>query len=103
VNPGGAGGFEVLHDLRRFIRIGVLCLHGPPGRVGAGGDKRQIRPATGPANHWSSRTGRNRRMALWLGFMPTTSAYFAGDTAYGNGRIFWEIRRRTSWKRWPSK
>jgi L-ascorbate metabolism protein UlaG (beta-lactamase superfamily) len=52
-----------------------------------------------PANHWSSRTGRDRRMALWSGFMLSTSGgnvYFAGDTAYGDGRIFREIRRRTS-------
>jgi L-ascorbate metabolism protein UlaG (beta-lactamase superfamily) len=50
-----------------------------------------------PAYHWSSRTGRDRRMALWCGFMLSTgggSTYFAGDTGYGNGRIFHEVRRR---------
>jgi L-ascorbate metabolism protein UlaG (beta-lactamase superfamily) len=50
-----------------------------------------------PANHWSARTGRDRRMALWSGFMLSTSsgnAYFAGDTGYGDGRIFQEMRRR---------
>ena len=50
-----------------------------------------------PAYHWSSRTGRDRRMALWSGFMLSTaggSAYFAGDTGYGDGRIFREVRRR---------
>jgi L-ascorbate metabolism protein UlaG (beta-lactamase superfamily) len=50
-----------------------------------------------PANHWSARTGRDRRMALWSGFMLRTSrgkAYFAGDTGYGGGRIFQEMRRR---------
>jgi L-ascorbate metabolism protein UlaG (beta-lactamase superfamily) len=50
-----------------------------------------------PAYHWSSRTGRDRRMALWGGFVLRTaggSAYFAGDTGYGDGRIFREMRRR---------
>jgi L-ascorbate metabolism protein UlaG (beta-lactamase superfamily) len=51
-----------------------------------------------PAYHWSARTRRDRRMALWSGFMLRTgggSAYFAGDTAYGDGHIFREMRRRT--------
>lgn len=50
-----------------------------------------------PAYHWSARTGRDRRMALWSGFMLSTAggrAYFAGDTGYGNGRIFREARQR---------
>ena len=50
-----------------------------------------------PAYHWSSRTGRDRRMALWCGFMlntPAGSTYFAGDTGYGDGHIFREVRRR---------
>ena len=50
-----------------------------------------------PAYHWSARTGRDRRMALWCGFMLSTPggrAYFAGDTGYGNGRIFREVRQR---------
>jgi L-ascorbate metabolism protein UlaG (beta-lactamase superfamily) len=50
-----------------------------------------------PAYHWSARTGRDRRMALWCGFMLRTSGgtvYFAGDTAYGDGRIFREMRQR---------
>jgi L-ascorbate metabolism protein UlaG (beta-lactamase superfamily) len=50
-----------------------------------------------PAYHWSARTGRDRRMALWSGFMVSTGggrAYFAGDTGYGDGRIFHEVRRR---------
>jgi L-ascorbate metabolism protein UlaG (beta-lactamase superfamily) len=39
------------------------------------------------ANHWSSRTGRDRRMALWGGFMLRFSGklvYFAGDTGFGD-------------------
>jgi L-ascorbate metabolism protein UlaG (beta-lactamase superfamily) len=50
-----------------------------------------------PAYHWSARTGRDRRMALWGGFVLSTaggSSYFAGDTGYGDGRIFREIRRK---------
>jgi L-ascorbate metabolism protein UlaG (beta-lactamase superfamily) len=36
-------------------------------------------------------------MALWSGFVLTAGSsrvYFAGDTAYGDGRIFREVRRR---------
>jgi L-ascorbate metabolism protein UlaG (beta-lactamase superfamily) len=45
------------------------------------------------ANHWSSRTGRDRRMALWGGFMLRLAGklvYFAGDT--GEGDIFGAMR-----------
>jgi L-ascorbate metabolism protein UlaG (beta-lactamase superfamily) len=44
-----------------------------------------------PANHWSSRGVRDRRMALWGGFMLRAAGklvYFAGDTGYGTGAIF---------------
>jgi L-ascorbate metabolism protein UlaG (beta-lactamase superfamily) len=50
-----------------------------------------------PAYHWSARSGRDRRMALWCGFMLSTPggrAHFAGDTGYGDGRIFREVRSR---------
>lgn len=50
-----------------------------------------------PALHWSSRTPRDRRMALWGGFVVTSGAqsvYFAGDTGYGDGRIFRDIGAR---------
>ena len=50
-----------------------------------------------PAYHWSSRTGRDRRMALWSGFVLSSAggcAYFAGDTGYGGGRIFHEVRQQ---------
>jgi L-ascorbate metabolism protein UlaG (beta-lactamase superfamily) len=60
--------------------------------IGKGGEVTIV-----PAYHWSSRTGRDRRMALWSGFMLSTGgghAYFAGDTGYGNGRIFHEVRQR---------
>lgn len=60
--------------------------------IGKGGEVTIV-----PAYHWSARTGRDRRMALWSGFMLSTgggSAYFAGDTGYGDGRIFRDVRRR---------
>ncbi|MEN3794452.1 MBL fold metallo-hydrolase [Fulvimarina sp. MAC3] len=47
------------------------------------------------ANHWSSRGLRDRRMALWCGFVLKTKAatiYFAGDSGYGDGAIFRQIR-----------
>jgi L-ascorbate metabolism protein UlaG (beta-lactamase superfamily) len=48
-----------------------------------------------PALHWSSRSPRDRRMALWGGFMLRFGArliYFAGDTGYGTGDIFRRLR-----------
>lgn len=50
-----------------------------------------------PSYHWSSRTGRDVRMALWGGFLletPSGAVYCAGDTAYRDGAIFREIGRR---------
>jgi L-ascorbate metabolism protein UlaG (beta-lactamase superfamily) len=50
-----------------------------------------------PATHWSSRGIRDRRMALWSGFMVRAGGkliYFAGDTGYGSGAIFRAMRRR---------
>jgi L-ascorbate metabolism protein UlaG (beta-lactamase superfamily) len=61
-------------------------------QIGKGGEVTIV-----PAYHWSSRTGRDRRMALWSGFMLSTGAgrvYFSGDTGYGNGRIFRDMRQR---------
>lgn len=50
-----------------------------------------------PANHWSSRGPRDRRMALWGGFMIQVAGkliYFAGDTGYGTGSIFRKMRQQ---------
>ncbi|TMV66837.1 hypothetical protein FGG78_32910, partial [Thioclava sp. BHET1] len=50
-----------------------------------------------PANHWSARGLGDRRMALWSGFWidsPAARIWFAGDTGYGTGAIFREIRTR---------
>lgn len=49
------------------------------------------------ANHWSNRGLRDRRMALWAGFLVQSSqgsVWFAGDTGYGDGTIFRDIRAR---------
>jgi L-ascorbate metabolism protein UlaG (beta-lactamase superfamily) len=50
-----------------------------------------------PAIHWSSRILLDRRRALWSGFVlhaPEGPVYLAGDTAFGDGTLFREIRRR---------
>lgn len=48
-----------------------------------------------PANHWSGRGLGDRRMALWCGFLIKThhgNIWFAGDTAYGTGKVFQAIK-----------
>jgi L-ascorbate metabolism protein UlaG (beta-lactamase superfamily) len=55
-----------------------------------------IRVTLVPAHHWSARALGDRRMALWCGFVIQSSEgliYNAGDTAYGDGRIFFDIAR----------
>ncbi|MBO1323560.1 MBL fold metallo-hydrolase [Acetobacter sp. TBRC 12305] len=50
-----------------------------------------------PANHWSARGLRDRRMALWSGFWlqtPKGQIGFAGDTGYGEGAIFRDLHAR---------
>jgi L-ascorbate metabolism protein UlaG (beta-lactamase superfamily) len=75
----------------------------PKARIVAGDWGERISLADGtetnivPANHWSSRGLRDRRMALWCGHWISTTAgsvYFAGDTGYGSGAIFRDIRER---------
>lgn len=49
------------------------------------------------ANHWSARGLGDRRMALWAGHWLDTDAgsiWFAGDTGYGDGGIFRDLRAR---------
>ena len=49
------------------------------------------------ANHWSARGLGDRRMALWSGHFvetPAGSVWFAGDTGYGDGAVFRDIRER---------
>ena len=62
-------------------------------------DAGELRIHMHPANHWSARGMRDRRMALWGGFVietPGKSVYLAGDTGYGDGRIFRDLKQRHS-------
>ncbi|SEJ03326.1 L-ascorbate metabolism protein UlaG, beta-lactamase superfamily [Sphingobium sp. AP50] len=81
----------------------IIRHHIPDARVDTGDwfDRFDIAPAAEvhivPALHWSSRGARDRRMALWGGFMLRASGrtiYFAGDTGYGTGAIFRDLRAR---------
>jgi L-ascorbate metabolism protein UlaG (beta-lactamase superfamily) len=50
-----------------------------------------------PANHWSNRWPSDTRMMLWSGHYldtPAGSVWFVGDTGYGDGRIFADVRSR---------
>jgi L-ascorbate metabolism protein UlaG (beta-lactamase superfamily) len=50
-----------------------------------------------PALHWANRWPTDVRMALWGGHFLTTpagSVWFAGDTGYGDGSIFRDVRGR---------
>lgn len=50
-----------------------------------------------PAHHWSARGSRDRRMALWCGFVVETvagSVYFAGDTGFHGGRTYRAIAEK---------
>ncbi len=50
-----------------------------------------------PCRHWSSRWIGDRRMALWAAFVIETASgtiYHIGDTAYGDGAIFRDVRAR---------
>lgn len=81
----------------------IIHRHIPAARIRTGDWGAQIDIAPGaeahivPACHWSSRGIRDRRMALWGGFMLRAGGklvYFAGDTGYGTGSIFRTIRAR---------
>jgi len=50
-----------------------------------------------PANHWSARGLNDRRMALWCGYLLTTPRgvhYNPGDTGFGDGQVFRDVRAR---------
>lgn len=81
----------------------IVHRHLPKARIQTGdwGDAIDFAPGAKahivPALHWSSRGLRDRRMALWGGFMVEASGklvYFAGDTGYGTGNIFRGIHAR---------
>lgn len=81
----------------------IVRRHVPAARIEVGdwGEHFLIGPGAAahivPATHWSSRGIRDRRMALWCGFMVRAGGrliYFAGDTGYGTGNIFRTMRER---------
>lgn len=50
-----------------------------------------------PAYHWSARGVNDRRMALWCAYVLTTPAgviYHVGDSGYGEGAIFRDVREK---------
>ena len=50
-----------------------------------------------PAYHWANRWPTDVRMALWSGHFldtPAGTIWFAGDTGYGDGIIFRQVRER---------
>ncbi len=50
-----------------------------------------------PASHWANRWPTDVRMALWAGHhldTPAGTIWFVGDTGYGDGAIFREVRAR---------
>jgi L-ascorbate metabolism protein UlaG (beta-lactamase superfamily) len=81
----------------------IVRRHIPSARIVAGDWGAQFEIAPGavahivPATHWSSRGIRDRRAALWGGFMLQAGGklvFFAGDTGYGTGAIFRAMRAR---------
>ncbi|MDI1295565.1 MAG: MBL fold metallo-hydrolase [bacterium] len=97
---------HIRHDPLIVTPLGndhIVHRHIPKARVRTGdwGDHVAIAPDAEahivPALHWSSRSIRDRRMALWGGFMLRAAGklvYFAGDTGYGTGNIFQSLRTR---------
>ncbi len=56
-----------------------------------------IRVTLMPALHWSKRGLRDANKALWGAFVietPSGMIYFAGDTGYGDGSTFREVKQR---------
>lgn len=50
-----------------------------------------------PVHHWSARAARDRRMALWCGFVIETAAgsvFFAGDTGFHDGAPYRNLLAR---------
>jgi len=50
-----------------------------------------------PTRHWSARSLSDRNMSLWASFVieaPAGRIYFVGDSSYGDGRIFHDVRER---------
>ena len=72
-------------------RIETLDWHGSTGLAG------RATVTAVPAHHWSARGRGDRRMALWCGFLIRTAGflvYVVGDTGFGDGAIFRDVRTR---------
>ena len=103
-------GLRALHDLFRpriITPLGNAAIIKRAGRDFAideadWGDQLRLAPGLDvtltPALHWSKRTFYDRNMALWCAFVLHSEdhnagpVYFAGDTGYGDGRHFRDVR-----------
>ena len=81
----------------------ILRRHDPNLRVEAydWDDRVELAPGVAvtllPCLHWSARRRDDRRMALWAAFLIETangSIYHIGDTAFGDGAPFRDVRER---------
>lgn len=57
----------------------------------------EVKVTLAPARHWSRRGLRDTNMALWCAFVletPFGVIYFAGDTGYGEGGHFRQVREQ---------
>ena len=97
---------RVAHDPRLVVPLGVdaVIARAVPGWVAEARDwggtvalGRDVAVTLHPAHHWSARGIGDRRMALWCGFViqaPAGVVYVVGDTGYGDGAIFRQVRER---------
>jgi L-ascorbate metabolism protein UlaG (beta-lactamase superfamily) len=88
LTPLGNG--AILHKAKRALHVCEMDLYEDHAFGG-------IKITLTPARHWSRRTTRDTNHALWGAFVLQTQAgliYFAGDTGYGDGEHFREIRAR---------
>jgi len=77
----------------------LLAAEGVETREVDWGEAVVVGPATvvsEPVQHWTSRWAVDRNRALWAGYtiiLPGGNVYFAGDTGYGNGQFFRDVKR----------
>jgi L-ascorbate metabolism protein UlaG (beta-lactamase superfamily) len=94
------------HRVRVITPLGndtIMRNHDPAIAVEAfdWGDRVDIRSGVSvtlvPARHWSARNLFDRNMSLWASFLietPGGRIYFVGDSAFGDGWHFREVRQR---------
>jgi L-ascorbate metabolism protein UlaG (beta-lactamase superfamily) len=85
-----AGNAKLISKASRSLQIDECDWH-------EGVESGAVRVVVTPAFHWSRRTAFDTNQALWGAFVVETdvgSVYFAGDTGFGDGVIFREVRRR---------